>query len=374
VAAGEGAGAPAVAGGEAAGAPAVSAGEAAAAGAEPDPGSAGAEAALERLADSAPEPGRRAPRMLVIANPYATTMRPRLVQVVVAALQTHYEVDAVDTRRPGHATELSREAARDGYDVVLAFGGDGTVNEVANGLAGTSTALTCLPGGATNVYCRMLGLSTDVVDATAHILDLAATPPMQVDLARVNDRWFTFSAGAGLDAAVVARVDANPRLKARFGPWFYAQSATATFLANYIVNPPRVVAEVGGSEITGVSVFVQNAQPYTYFSRRPVRLAEGTRIDSGDISGVVLTRANALDMPTITFRLLARRVRVERHRRVAAFDGLRELRVRSFDERPVPVQVDGDYIGAHEDALFSVRPGGLFVLADEGLARRPGAA
>jgi diacylglycerol kinase family enzyme len=353
--------------GEGAGAAGDTAGEAAAQAAQRDPGPVGAEAALERLADSAPGPGRRARRMLVIANPYATTTRPRLVQVVVAALQTHYEVEAVDTQRPGHASELSREAAHDGYDLVLAFGGDGTVNEVANGLAGTSTALTCLPGGATNVYCRMLGLSTDVVDATAHILDLAATPPVQVDLARVNDRWFTFSAGAGLDAAVVARVDANPRLKARFGPWFYAQSATATFLARYIVNPPRVVAEVGGSEVTGVSVFVQNAQPYTFFSRRPVRLAEGARIDSGDISGVVLTRANALDMPTITFRLLAQRVRVERHRRVAAFDGLKELRVRSFDERPVPVQVDGDYIGAHEEAQFSVRPGGLFVLGDHGL-------
>src|SRR3954447_20437101 len=177
---------------------------------------------LERAGDALGLEGAAEPRrMLVVVNPYATSVSDRLKQLVVSALQGRYRVDAIDTEGRDHATELCRDAAEAGYDVVVAFGGDGTVNEAANGLAGTATALTCLPGGATNVYCRMLGLSTDVVGAPAHILDLAATPPMQVDLARVNDRWFTFSAGAGLDAAVVARVDANPRLKARFGPWFY---------------------------------------------------------------------------------------------------------------------------------------------------------
>ena len=97
----------------------------------------------------------------------------RLKQLVVYALQGRYEVEAVDTQRKGHATELCREAAVEGYDVVVAFGGDGTVNEAANGLAGTATVLTCLPGGATNVYCRMLGIPTDVVDATEHLLRLA---------------------------------------------------------------------------------------------------------------------------------------------------------------------------------------------------------
>ena len=76
----------------------------------------------------------------------------------------------------------------------------------------------------------------------------------------------------------------------------------------------------------------------------------------------MLTRANAIDVPTIAYRLLARRAAVGRHRRVHAFDGLDGLRVRSFDERPVPVQVDGDFIGHHEEAVFSVLPGGLKVL------------
>src|SRR5258705_2635001 len=87
----------------------------------------------------------RAPkkRMLVIVTPYATTVSDRLKNLVVYALQGRYDVEAIDTQAQGHATELCREAANAGYDVVVAFGGDGTVNEVANGLAGTDTPLTC---------------------------------------------------------------------------------------------------------------------------------------------------------------------------------------------------------------------------------------
>jgi len=321
-------------------------------------------AALERLADTATlETPARTRRMLVIVNPYATTMSVRLKHLVVYALQGRFDVEAVDTQRKGHAIELCREAAAEGYDVVVAFGGDGTVNEAANGLAGSDTVLTCLPGGATNVYCRMLGIPTDVVDATEHLLGLAdAWQPRAVDLARVNDRWFTFSAGAGLDATVVERVDSHPRLKARFGPWYYAQAAVATFMEKYISNPPRVVASAAGRDIEGVSVFIQNARPYTYFRRTPIHLSDGAGLESGSLSGAVLTRANAIDVPTITFRLLSKRARVGGHRRVQAFDGLDGLRVRSKDDRPVPVQVDGDYVGAHEEAVFSVLGGGLNVL------------
>jgi diacylglycerol kinase family enzyme len=320
-------------------------------------------AALERLATAATSetPARR---MLVIVNPYATTMSVRLKNLVVYALQGRFEVEAVDTQRKGHAIELCREAASEGYDVVVAFGGDGTVNEAANGLAGSDTALTCLPGGATNVYCRMLGIPNEVVDATEHLLRLAdAWQPRPIDVGRVNDRWFTFASGAGLDATVVERVDNHPRLKARFGPYYYAQAAIATFLEKYVVNPPHVIATAGGRETRGVSVFVQNTQPYTYFRRRPINLSDGATLQSGDFSGAVLTRANALDVPTIAYRLLSKRARVGDHRRVHAFDGLQTLRVRSADERPVPVQVDGDYVGEHEEAVFSVLPGGLQVVA-----------
>ena len=247
-------------------------------------------AALERLAEvAALERSPRPRRMLVIVNPYATTMSDRLKRLVVYALQGRYDVHAVDTKAKGHAIELCREAAHEGYDVVVAFGGDGTVNEAANGLAGSPTPLTCLPGGATNVYCRMLGIPTDVVDATEHLLGLADDwRERRVDLGRLDDRRFMFSAGMGLDASVVERVDRNPRLKARFGPWYFAQSAVRTFLERYVVRPPQLEVEVGG-RVRGVSAFIQNGDPYTYFQSRPIQLADESELDSGDFSGAVLT-------------------------------------------------------------------------------------
>lgn len=320
------------------------------------------EAAIEQLAgaDRRASPARR---MRVVVNPYATTTSDRLQQLVVYALQGRFAVDVAETERRDHATELAREAAGEGYDVVCAFGGDGTVNEVANGLAGTGTVLTCLPGGATNVYHRMLGIPTDVVDATEHLLRLADDwRPRALDIGRVNDRWFTFAAGAGLDASVVERVDSRPRLKARFGPLFYAQSATATFLRRYVRDPPLLIAEIGGREHRGVTVAVQNTQPYTFAGRRPVTLSEGATLTSGDLSGAVLERANPLDLPAMAYRLLAANARVGDHRRVYAFDGVDGLRVRSADDRKVPLQVDGDYIGAHDEAVFTVLPGGLQVV------------
>jgi diacylglycerol kinase family enzyme len=176
---------------------------------------------LERL-EAMLSLGRSAPsrRMLIIVNPYATTVSDRLKNLVVYALRGRYEVDAIDTEGRDHATELCREAAREGYDVVVAFGGDGTVNEAANGLAGSDTPLSCLPGGRANVYCRMLGIPTDVVDATEHLLLMADDwRPQRVDVGLLNGRVFVFSAGAGLDASVVERVDAHPRLKAKYGEW-----------------------------------------------------------------------------------------------------------------------------------------------------------
>jgi diacylglycerol kinase family enzyme len=322
-------------------------------------------AALERLAEvAALERSPRARRMLVIVNPYATTMSDRVKSLVVYALQGRYDVHAVDTQAKGHAIELCREAAHEGYDVVVAFGGDGTVNEAANGLVGSPTPLTCLPGGATNVYCRMLGIPTDVVDATEHLLGLADDwRERRVDLGRLDERRFTFSAGMGLDASVVERVDRNPRLKARFGPWYFAQSAVRTFLRRYVVRPPRLEVQVDGKAIRGVSAFVQNGGAYTYFQSRPIHVAGESELDSGDFSGAVLTRASPVDVPTVMFRALSRRAEVARHRRVTPFTHVHEVCVRSLDGRPVPVHVDGDHISDEVEARFMVEPRALRVIA-----------
>jgi diacylglycerol kinase family enzyme len=321
-------------------------------------------ARLEVIAglDGPPAPTRR---MLVIVNPYATTVSDRLKTLVVYALRGRYEVDAVDTEARDHATELCREAAAGGgYDVVVAFGGDGTVNEAANGLVGSDTPLCCLPGGRANVYCRMLGIPADVVDATEHLLALAHDwRPRRVDMGRVNDRHFLFSAGVGLDASVVAHVDAHPRLKARGGEWYYAWTGIRTFNRRYLVHPPRLTVELGDERIPGVTAIIQNADPYTFFGSRAVQMAEGAALESGDLAGVVLRRASPLDAATVTWRALSTRARLVRHRRVHGFDGVTGLRVRSDDERSIPLQVDGDYIGDVDDARFAVVPRGILVVS-----------
>lgn len=322
-------------------------------------------ASLERLSDaSALEAPVERKRMLVIVNPHATTVSDQLKSLVVYALQGRYEVTAVDTQCRDHATELCREAADDDYDVVVAFGGDGTVNEAANGLAGSDTPLTCLPGGATNVYCRMLGIPTDIVDATENLLRLAdAWRPRRVDLGTVNGRHFVFASGYGLDAAVVRRVDAHPATKARFRHWYFAWAGISTFMRDYLVNAPRIDVEVAGRRMRGVTTLVQTAAPYTYWSDRPLHVAEGAALDDGALTGVVLERAAPPDAPTIIARLFSRRLRIVDHRRVIPWSGAAEVTCVSADGRAIPLQVDGDYIGDAAEARYEVLPGGLTVVS-----------
>ncbi len=323
-------------------------------------------ALLEQLAQSfaGPKTAIERKRMLVIVNPYATTVSDRLRNLVVYALQGRYDVTAIDTQARHHAIELCREAALEGYDVVVAFGGDGTVNEAANGLAGSKTPLTCLPGGATNVYCRMLGIPNDIVDATEHLLRMADDwRPRAVDLPSVNGRHYTFSAGYGLDATVVRRVDANPRLKARLGAYYYTWAAISSFNRHYLVRPPRIVVETEGESVEGVTAIVQNGDPYTYFNRRPISLTEGAELDGGTLSALTLRRGSPIDMPTIIWRAFSPRARFVRHRQVSHVEGLETLVARSRDGRPIPLQVDGDYVGDVQTATFAIAPRALTVVS-----------
>src|SRR3954447_6693780 len=257
-------------------------------------------------------------RMLIIVNPYATTVSDRLRNLVVYALQGRFEVEAVSTQAQNHATELSREAASAGeYDVVVAFGGDGTLNEVVNGLAGTDVPVSVLPGGSTNVVARTLGIPNDVVDATEHLLSLADDfRPRRIDLGLADGRHFVFSCGVGIDATVVERVDAHPQMKARAGPYYYTWAAVSGFYRRYLRNPARLRVEVAGSEVEGITALAQNSDPFTYFSSRPVRVCHGISIDDGTLSLAVLKRAAQRDAPTLVTRLLSENLAAASHRQI----------------------------------------------------------
>jgi diacylglycerol kinase family enzyme len=315
-------------------------------------------------------PGAAKKRMLIIVNPYATTVSDRLKNLVVYALQARYEVEAVDTEAAEHAIEIGREARGGGYDIVVAFGGDGTLNEVANGLAGTDVPVSVLPGGSTNVVCRTLGIPNDVVDATEHLIGLAdAFNPRKIDLGRCNGRHFVFACGVGLDATVVRRVEAHPRLKAQARYWYYTWAAITGFYREYLRNAARLEVEFDGQRAEGVTAIAQNSDPFTYFAEIPIRICEDINFDDGTLGMAVLDRAAQRDMLPIAARVLSKRLRVSKHRRIDTFDDVREAMIRSISTdddgqvRPLPVQVDGDYIGEHAELRLAVDPGALTIVA-----------
>jgi diacylglycerol kinase family enzyme len=317
-------------------------------------------------------PGKRSAkkRMLLIVNPYATTVSNRLKNLVVYALQGRFEVETVDTEAQNHATEIGREVRDHGYDVVVAFGGDGTLNEVANGLAGTDVPVSVLPGGSTNVVCRTLGIPNDVVDATEHLLALVDEwAPRRIDLGSAEGRRFVFSCGVGIDATVVKRVDAHPRLKSRAGPYYYTWAAISAFYRQYMVKPVRLRVQVDGESSEGITALAQNSDPFTYFADSPIRVCEGVGIADGTLAVGVLKRARQRDMPTLIPRLFSQSRPAARHRQIEHFDGVTAARVESISEtgdgipRPFPVQVDGDYIGERTHMDLAVEPGALTVVA-----------
>jgi diacylglycerol kinase family enzyme len=316
------------------------------------------------------EPDAAKKRMLIIVNPYATTVSDRLKNLVVYALQARYEVEAVDTEAAEHAIEIGREARTGGYDIVVAFGGDGTLNEVANGLAGTDVPISVLPGGSTNVVARTLGIPNDVVDATEHLIALADDfRPRKIDLGRCNGRRFVFACGVGLDATVVKRVDAHPLLKARARQWYYTWAAISAFYRQYLRDPVRFELEIDGETLEGVTAIAQNSDPFTYFANIPIRICEDIGLDDGTISMALLQRAKQRDMLPIAARVLSKRLHATKHRQIDEFDDVTRAIVRSTSKdedgqpRPFPVQVDGDYIGEYTELDFSVEPGALTVVA-----------
>jgi diacylglycerol kinase family enzyme len=310
-------------------------------------------------------------RMLIIVNPVATTVSDRLRNLVVYALQGRFEVEAVATEAQNHATEIGRDVADHGYDVVVAFGGDGTLNEVANGLAGTDVPVTMLPGGSTNVVCRTLGIPNDVVDATEHLLALADDwQPRKIDLGKVDERYFVFSCGVGIDATVVKRVDAHPRLKAKAGPYYYSWAGVSAFYRHYLHNPVRVRVETdAGEPVEGITALAQNSDPFTYFASRPIRVCEGIANDDGTLSMGVLKRAAQRDMPTLISRLFSETRPAARHRQIEHFEDVHQATITSISEdkqgaiRPFQLQVDGDYIGDRTAIKVRVAPAALTIVA-----------
>ena len=190
-------------------------------------------------------------KVLLIVNSSASSVTPRGRVVIQKALSADHDVTLAETSRRNHAARLAQGAAREGVDVVAVLGGDGTMNEAANGLAGTDTALAPLPGGSTNVFARTIGLPNDPIEATGALLaGLAAGRIERVGLGSVNGRYFLFHAGLGFDAAVVEQVERRAQLKRWAGHPLFVFSAFTTWFRHYDKSHPRFLVTGGGDGLT----------------------------------------------------------------------------------------------------------------------------
>jgi diacylglycerol kinase family enzyme len=260
--------------------------------------------------------------------------------------------------------ELVAEAAA-GVDVVIVHGGDGTVNEAVNGLLGAAVsvppALGVVPGGAANVFARALGIPCDPMEATHHLLQaLEAGRTRRVGLGRLDGdgRWFTFNAGLGWDADVVARVDTLRRK--RTSQALYTRVALGSYLRQARARQELTVDLPGSEPVSPArTVFVSNTDPWSYLGERPIRLNPECSFDRG--LGVLALRS--MGAPTV-LRCLSQAVweaAGPRGRRVVRSDDVPLVRVSSVN--PVPLQVDGDHIGARTRVEFTAVPEALPVVA-----------
>ncbi|MBJ7458945.1 MAG: hypothetical protein JHD02_07155 [Thermoleophilaceae bacterium] len=305
-------------------------------------------------------------RMLLIVNPYATTVSGRLKNVVVYALQSRYEIVVIDTRERNHATEIVADAlGRNTFDVVCSFGGDGTANEVINGMIGSEVPFTFLPGGLTNVIGRVMGIPNDIVDATEHLLTLADHfEPRKVDLGDANGRKFIFAAGAGLDAEIVRACEAKPSLKKRFGQNFYAATAVRMY-AKHLFMRKRLMVHADELATGGIVAIAQNARPFTYFGDREIDLAATAGLENRSLSLTVLDRANPLDFAPLATRLLTPNTDIADNRHIRIVPGFQRATVtrRKADGPKIALQADGDYIGEYDEIVFTALPAALNVIA-----------
>ena len=265
--------------------------------------------------------------------------------MIQKALSADHEVTLAETARRGHATRLARSAASDGIDVVVVLGGDGTLNEAANGLAGTDTALAALPGGSTNVFARIIGLPDDPIEAAGQLLDaLDRGAITRIGLGAVDGRYFLFHCGIGFDAAVVEQVESRGQWKRWAGHPLFIYAAVTMWLrrANRRRPPMRVLDADGEILAEGLFTVVLNADPYTYLGGRSFDLAPGLELDE-PLTAVTLPSLSLHRLLPVAFRALgAGDVRGMPGARV--HEGLRDLTVTA--DPPVPYQADGDHLGA----------------------------
>lgn len=304
---------------------------------------------------------------VLIANPKATTTHHRAPETVAVPLTDELKFDIAWTRYRGHAQEIAASARRDGLDVVVVIGGDGTVNEAVNGLLEGGPAddvpdLAVIPGGSTNVFARAVGINRNQEHASRQIAEaLRLRRRRVIGLGHLDDRWFTFTAGLGLDAEVVAAVEARRAGGRRSTPWLYLRSTLEQYVAGTDRRHPALTLHRPGRDpVTGLYLaLIGNTSPWTFLRHRRVDPFPGATFDTGlDVLGLSSLRL----VPTLRTagQLLHDNGRVPTGRGVHHDHDLGRLTISA--DRPVACQVDGDWIGLRETVTVTAVPRALSVV------------
>jgi diacylglycerol kinase family enzyme len=317
-------------------------------------------------------------RALLVVNPAATTTSARVRDVISTALASDLKLEVATTEYRGHARDLARRAAEGGeVQLVVSLGGDGTVNEIVNGLLhhgpdpDALPRLAVVPGGSTNVFARALGLPNDAVEATGALLDaLRAGSSRTVGLGRASGtpgtedegvpaRWFTFCAGLGFDAGVVGRVEQQRELGKRSTHALYLRQVARQFMGDPHRRHGTITLELpasGSAEDTGpveglMTAIICNTSPWTYLGNRPVYASPEASFDTAlDVLGV--TKMSALSGTRYAAQLLrSTPERGPRGKHTVSLHDLTDFTLHS--QAPLPFQVDGDHLGLRTSATFT---------------------
>ena len=301
-------------------------------------------------------------RLLLIVNANASSVTPGMVNVIERALSSEYEVERAETKRQGHATHLAQGAAHQGLDLVVSMGGDGTVNEVVNGLAGTHVPLALIPAGGTNVLARSVGIPKDPVEATWHLLANRNNPPRRVPLGRAVGRYFTFACGMGFDGAIVREVERRQLLKKGLGHPYFVWSGLRIFFAGIDRRSPPIRLRWGPNlehGRTGLYLAIcQKTRPFTYFRNREMNVCPDVRLEKG----IDLLAIDTFSAPAV-LRVVGQAFRdgidVRNPHVLSLHD---EQQIEATADILLPVQMDGEYIGEHRRVLFESVPDALSLL------------
>ena len=295
----------------------------------------------------------------LVFNPSAGRLSQADRERVVRVLKDSFSLEVVETAGRGSALNHAKELAGSGVKLVVAFGGDGVVNEVANGLAGSASSLGIIPGGTMNVFARALGLPRSMEDAARYLGVRAGSAPRQVPLGKMGDRYFTFAAGCGFDAEAADLVERDVPNKRRFGEIFFYWSAFRVLASTYRHRNPTMTVTGDFGEMPVSMAIACNAGPYAYLKGRPVHLAPQVELTKGlDLFALKRMRLEAL--PFYAWESVVAGS-ISRHHDAFLAHDLSSFAVTA--ETPFARHVDGEPLEPAVMETFSLHPDALRVMA-----------